>query len=692
MITFGELQLKNFLSIGAVTQTVDLNTDKLTLILGENLDLGGGGTRNGTGKTTILQGLSYALFGVPINNIKKDNLINRTNAKGMVVKFNFSVGAVNYRIERGRKPTFLKFYVDDKEQSTEETNDSQGDSRETQDVIERVLRMSPDMFRHVVGLNTYTDPFLALKAADQRIIIEQLLGITILSEKAEIIKKLNTNIKLSIQMENIKVKSEQEANVRIQEQIESLKRRQQAWISKHDEELTNLVDEYDRLSKVDIVAELQSHKDLLVYNSLLAEKTQYDALLAKQAAWAYSQSDIIDNRSKKLDLLKSIDIEIELQAHKDLALYNQQVIEQAAVKKEIARLESEYAKETKIGETLLEEIKTLNENKCYACGQDFHDDNHESVLRTKEEAEAAYQIRKTQLSNDLNDLKELVVVLGDKPVTEYKSESDAIKHSYQLLNLVIEIDAKRQESNPYDEQLLEFNDTSIDLGPKPTTHYKTEAEAIKHSSRVDSLLDQITNKNDEIEPYSEQISEMERNAIQKISFDTINELTRVMQHQEYLLDLLTNKKSFVRKKIIEQNLPYLNSRLAYYLSALVLPYEVTFMNDLSVEITDLGRESDFDNLSRGERNRVILALNFSFRDVFETLFQSSNLVFVDELLDNGLDPAGVELALDLLKHMSMALNKSVFLVSHRDDVVGAVDSTLKVIKENGYTRYENENE
>ena len=692
MITYGKLQLKNFLSIGAVTQSVDLNTSKLTLILGENLDLGGGGTRNGTGKTTILQGLSYALFGVPINNIKRDNLINRTNAKGMVVKFDFSIDDVNYRIERGRKPTFLKFYVDDKEQSTEETNDSQGDSRETQDVIERVLQMSPDMFRHIVGLNTYTESFLALKVADQRVIIEQLLGITILSEKAEVIKKMNTNIKLSIQTEDIRVKAVQEANVRIQEQIESLKRRQQAWVSKHDEDLDKLVNEYDGLSRIDIVTELQSHKDLLVYNSLLEEKTRYDALLAKQAAWAYSQSDIINNRSKKLDLLKSIDIEIELQAHKDLALYNQQVIEQATIKKEITRLESEYAKETKIGETLSKEIKTLNENKCYACGQDFHDDNHESVLRTKEEAEVAYQLRKTQLSNDLNDLKTLVVVLGNKPITEYQSESDAIKHSYQLLNLVIEIDAKRQESNPYDEQLLEFNNTSIDLGIKPTTHYKTEAEAIKHSSRVDSLLDQITNKNDEIEPYSEQISEMEKNAIQTISFDTINELTRVLQHQEYLLDLLTNKKSFVRKKIIEQNLTYLNSRLSYYLSSLVLPYEVTFMNDLSVEITDRGRESDFDNLSRGERTRLILALNFSFRDVFETLFQSSNLVFVDELLDNGLDPAGVELALDLLKHMNMTLNKSVFLVSHRDDVVGAVDSTLKVIKENGYTRYENENE
>ena len=85
MILLKNITLRNFLSIGAVTQAVNFDSKELTLILGENLDLGGDGARNGTGKTTLIQGLSYVLFGTPINQIRKDNLINRTNAKGMMV-------------------------------------------------------------------------------------------------------------------------------------------------------------------------------------------------------------------------------------------------------------------------------------------------------------------------------------------------------------------------------------------------------------------------------------------------------------------------------------------------------------------------------------------------------------------------------------------------------------------------------
>ena len=237
MITLGVLTLKNFLSIGAITQTVNFNNQDLTLILGENLDLGGDGAKNGTGKTSILQGLSYSLFGGGINNIKKDNLINRTNGKAMVVTLSFSVDDIEYRIERGRKPTFLKFYVNDQEMASEETNDSQGDSRETQDAIEKVLHMSSDMFRHIVGLNTYNEPFLSLKANDQRVIIEQLLGVTILSEKADAIKILNKQTKDDIQQEEYRIRALEEANKRIGEQIENLKRRQRLWQTKHDEDL-----------------------------------------------------------------------------------------------------------------------------------------------------------------------------------------------------------------------------------------------------------------------------------------------------------------------------------------------------------------------------------------------------------------------------------------------------------------------
>ena len=687
MIQIKNLTLKNFLSIGQVTQSVNFDKNDLTLILGENLDLGGDGARNGTGKTTIIQGLSYALFGTAINNIKKDNLINRTNGKAMVATIEFAVRGVEYKIVRGRKPNILKFYINNQEQATEDS-DSQGDSRETQDAIERILCMSNDMFRHIVGLNTYTEPFLALKAGDQRTIIEQLLGITLLSEKAEKIKEMNRSTKEEIQREEYRVRAVEEANKRIQEQIEGLKRRQRLWLAKHDEDLGALAAEYVELSKIDIVAELQAHKDLAVYTACLEKKSTYDSLVARQTSWQQSRMSDITVLEKKLEELRAVDIDAELQAHKDIVSLDTLRVEQAALRKDITRLQSEVDKEHKIGEKLDSEITKLKSNQCYACGQDFHDDNHESVLTLKVEALVASINRKQQLLSDLEGATASIVEIPAKPVTHYKSESDAIKHSYTVLNLQTEIENKRQEQDPYAEQILELSSEEIVCGEMPVTHYDTEEQAIKHSSRVSSLVDQIENKNNEQDPYVEQIAEMTADAIQTISFDEINKLTRLLQHQEYLLDLLTNKKSFVRKKIIDQNLSYLNNRLTHYLDKMGLPHNVVFQNDLSVEITELGRELDFDNLSRGERNRLIIGLSFAFRDVWESLYTPVNILFVDELIDNGLDTIGVENSIALLKDMVRRRNKSVWLVSHRDELTSRVGSILKVVKEGGYTSYE----
>ena len=686
-IKLKSLSLKNFLSIGQVKQTVDFDNETLTLILGENLDLGGDGAKNGTGKTTILQGLSYALFNQPINKIKLDNLINRTNGKGMVATVEFTVNDVEYRIERGRKPTFLKFFVNDQELDGTETNDSQGDSRETQDAIEKILCMSPDMFKHIVGLNTYTEPFLGMRANDQRMIIEQLLGITILSEKAEQIKILNKNTKESIQQEEYRIRAVEEANKRIREQIENLQRRQRLWLAKHEEDLGKLVAEYDELSKIDIAAELQAHKDHAIYLACLTKKNNYDNLVAKQMVWKESRDRDISKLVSSLYDLKKIDIEAELRAHKAVAAYDQLAVGQAALKKEIARIASELLKQEKISEKLDNEIETLNKNKCYACGQDFHDDNHESVLQTKIAAFTTSNELEIQLQDDWQAAKELVIELGERPVTHYRTESEAIKHSYTVLNLQTEIENKHKEEDPYALQILDISADEIICGEEPVTHYRTESEAIKHSSRVDSLLAQIENKHNETDPYAEQLVDMDENAIQPISFDLINELTRVIQHQEYLLDLLTNKKSFVRRKIIEQNLSYLNARLTHYLDKMGLPHTVVFQNDLSVEITELGRELDFDNLSRGERNRLILGLSFAFRDVFESLYVPINILFVDELIDNGLDTIGVENAIGLLKDMTRRRSKSVWLVSHRDELTMRVGSVLKVVKESGFTSY-----
>jgi len=682
-ITLKNITLRNFLSIGQVTQAVSFDRQDLTLILGENLDLGGDGARNGTGKTTLIQGLSYALFGVPINSIRKDNLVNRTNGKGMMVTLEFSVDGIEYKIERGRKPNILKFYVNNDLQKN--TDDAQGENKETQQAIENVIHMSADMFKHIVVLNTYSEPFLALKTNDQRDIIEQLLGITLLSEKAEVIKNMIRDSKDSIQQEEYRVKGIEEANKRVKEQIDALKRRQTLWLKKHDDDLTALALQYDDLSKIDIVKELQAHKDLNVWTKQKEAQDTYNALVARSTAWRQKHDTDISIAHKAYSLKNAYDIEAELKLWSDLKDWLHDEAEQKSIVTIIDTLTKSITKEKKLIDKLVREVKELEDHKCYACGQDFHDDKHLEVTLEKttllENARAELVHFETQLA--INE--SLVSVLGTKPTPSYKTEAEAIRHSGDVSNLKKVWEDKKQESNPFSEQLSEL--TPIVLGAQPVTHYDTEAEAIKHSSEVANILNQIDNKAQETDPYAEQVVEMETQALQAIDFEAINKLTRTMEHQKFLLDLLVSKDSFVRKKIIDQNLSYLNARLTHYLDKIGLPHQVIFQNDLQVEITELGRELDFDNLSRGERNRLILGLSFAFRDVWESLYRPINTLFIDELIDSGLDTMGVENAIAILKDMSRRRQKSIWLVSHREELAGRVPSVLKVIKENGFTSY-----
>jgi DNA repair exonuclease SbcCD ATPase subunit len=580
MIQLRKLSVKNFMSVGNATQGIDFDRQDLTLVLGENLDLGGDGSRNGTGKTTIINALSYALYGQALSNIRKDNLVNKTNNKNMLVSLDFSIGGANYRIERGRKPAVLKFFVDQEDRSA--VDDAQGDSRETQDAVERVLGMSHDMFKHILALNTYTEPFLSLKSNDQRIIIEQLLGITLLSEKADRIRELNRATKDAITQEEARIRAVQEANKRIEDQIESLRKRQRLWTAKRDEDVNKLTTATADLEHIDIDAEVQAHRDLEVY---------------------HAKKQIIDEANKWIRSIDSDDVKLN---------------------RTIAKLEKE--------------IESLDSHRCYACGQDIHDNKQDEIRQAKQASlqEAALQL----LTND----------------------------------------TQRQE---HQQRLAEVGE----LGKAPTVFYDTLEDALNHRNSLETLRSNLATRQAEVDPYQEQIVDMQQQALQEVTYDNLNELTKLQEHQDFLLKLLTSKDSFIRKKIIDQNLSYLNSRLTHYLDRIGLPHTVTFQSDLTVMIEELGRELDFDNLSRGERNRLILSMSWAFRDVFESLYRPINVLFIDELIDSGLDTAGMEGALAILKHMSRERHKSVWLVSHRDELSGRVENILRVIKEGGFTSY-----
>ena len=244
------------MSIGNATQAISLDRTDLTLVLGENLDLGSNGSRNGVGKTSLINALSYALYGGALTNIKKPNLINKTNVKNMLVSIDFTKDNKAYRIERGRKPNVLRFFINDEEHMDD---DAQGDSRETQMLITSVLGLSHAMFKHIVALNTYTVPFLNLSVKDQREIIEELMGITLLSEKALMLRDEIKESKDIIKEEDIIIATISNTNAKIQEQITSIKISETEWDTSHIDTIASLSNDIKDLQSIDIDGEINNH-------------------------------------------------------------------------------------------------------------------------------------------------------------------------------------------------------------------------------------------------------------------------------------------------------------------------------------------------------------------------------------------------------------------------------------------------
>jgi DNA repair exonuclease SbcCD ATPase subunit len=423
-----------------------------------------------------------------------------------------------------------------------------------------------------------------MRAADQREVIEQLLGITILSEKAEKLKASIKIIKDQIQAETFKIEGIKTANENVQKSIDSLQIKSNAWENKKNTDLENLGRAILQLESVDIDAELASHTALKNWEEL-------------------------DTRIRALN-------------------------------KQKATLESAVIQAQKTRDKYSKELDSLENKTCPSCDQQLHDHKHEEMTAVAEQHLSEAQ---AYFDKVCNDLEKVLQEIG-----------------------------------------------SGDIPRRPNTFYETEAEALGHKNNLASLEKDLTTKINELNPYDEQINELKKTAIQEIKWDSVNEYVKLKDHQEFLLKLLTNKDSFIRKKIIDQNLSYLNKRLGYYIDKLGLPHKVVFLNDLNVEITQLGQDLDFDNLSRGERNRLILSLSFAFRDVWENLYQSINLLFIDELIDAGMDAAGVEAGLAVLKKIARERNKNIYLISHKDELVGRVNNVLRVTKESGFTSYSND--
>ena len=427
-----------------------------------------------------------------------------------------------------------------------------------------------------------------MRANDQRDMIEQLLGITELSLKAEILKERQKFTRESIKEEEITISAINTSNERIEKNIQEIESRSRAWEKNKEDKIISLGEEIVKLETIDIDLEVDNHNLL---SELKEQKSNLQVLQSEEKRTKTS----LKRSSEKLNELKSA-------------------------------------------------LESAKAGVCPTCEQETaHLDTHEAYTQE----------------------------LHDKIAEEEKYFTGL-----------------EERNNDIQSGLDDFSD----MQEEPQVFYSTLEQALQHKHNVETMRTQLEEKALDENPYTEQIDSLQKTGIQEVNFDVMNELTHLQEHQDFLHKLLTSKDSFIRKKIIDQNIAYLNHRLAYYLDKLGLPHDVKFASDLGVEITEYGRDLDFDNLSRGERNRLILGLSWAFRDMYESLNRPMNLMCVDELIDSGMDSMGVENALGVLKKMHREQGKNIMLISHKEELVGRVNNVLTVVKEGGFTAYNTDTE
>lgn len=338
--------------------------------------------------------------------------------------------------------------------------------------------------------------------------------------------------------------------------------------------------------------------------------------------------------AKKLKMIEGVDIESQSGLHKSLATLAGELKDIVAA---IRKLESNIKTTTGKIEKIESDLAHLRDEKCPYCLQQYKD--------------APKKIKTLE--------KELIELQGKLKLGQDKLVSDKEIGS-KVSQEVEEIESKITVDN-------------ID-------------ELIKIKSESDSLSFRLDQLSKATNPHLANYGELKAVKLETSNSKEINDLSSLIEHQRFLLKLLTKRDSFVRKKLLDRNLPYLNSRLEEYLEVLGLPHIVRFTQEMTAQISRFGRELDFGNLSAGQRARLNLALAFAFRDVLQRMYMPINVCMLDEALDVGLDEVGVVNAVAMIRQKAKLEKAAFFIISHRDEISGAFDRNITVRMKDGFSK------
>lgn len=701
-IVFKELRLKNFLSFGNVEQKIDLTKNDFTLITGINKDKSSddNGNRNGIGKSSFFNALHYAIFGKAIGNkINLPNLVNNINKKNMSVTLLFENNGVNWRIERGRNPTYLRLYKEDEEIDDE----SLGDSRDTQSFIESLIGMNDDLFCQTILLSCNVPIFLDQTTSNQKLIIEKVLGVDVITRKIESLKGVIKETKNEINNESFRIETikssieSQKANYL--KQLEYIDTQISQWENNKNKEIADLNDSISRLVTINWDEELNRIKDWETYTDYLKNEEKINNERYDINNKIISSNNLILSNNNRILQLKSIDVDNERQK----ILENQQIREQEIKYKE-EMLEKQKVK-LRYDELTLG-FKTLNseKDKLLALKEQFSNNICPTCHQMMNKEESLKEIEKCDLNisqyNDAIHKVDMEILSVNSQLSSFREDGlvfDYHKTQYnsieEILSVLEEIKKLELHNKELQDNITQYqsklNDLTLMEVPQPVNRslfsnvdnlYKVKNNLDVYKQRVQELS---LSENPHLKAKEMIVESMSK--VEEVDESQLTKLIYDQEHNEMLLKLLNSPTSFIRQSIMDKSLTFLNNRIKYYLNKLGSLHIVQFNNDMSIDISYMGIKYGY--VSSGEMGRISLALTFAFRDAWESLSGiKTNLLMIDEILDrSGLDTNGISMVVECLKENN---DKNIFLVSHNDGLNQSITNKITIVKERSFSNIE----
>lgn len=649
-----------------------------------------------THNTTLYNAIHYALFGHAIGNkINLPNLINNINKKNLEVKLTFKKDDAVYRIERGRNPTYLKIFKGDDEIFDE----TLGDSRDTQKYIEQITGLNEDLFNQTIMLSCNVPIFMDQTLSNQKLIIEKVLGIDVISEKIDSLKNHIKDIKNEISNESFKIQVIQNQNNSLKEtytkELNSSIENEKAWNKDYSNKLIEYNNKISMLNKIDFNYE---EEQINSYNEYLKKINELNDNKKKKEELENNKNKLIielNNINNEILELSKIDIDNEIHNFKEnenikieKEKYNEKIIEKSKLKEKYNELLNAKTLLNSEKSKIINQINNLKNQICPTCGQIIQNKNMEEKINLLNNDNKKYQDALETINNNIVSIQNK---LNEYPEdgkkfqlnkTYYKTIDMAYNHSSKLDKLNLIKKNNEEKINEYNVLINSINIDTISKKDKPS--FSSIEELYQKKNELNFIQNSLNDLKNSSNPYTNNIKKWKDMLKTIIEPDESNYLSLLneQEHNDTLLKLLNSPQSFVRTTILNKSLEYLNKKIRYYLSKLGSTIQVKFNSDMSIDMIRNGLE--FGYVSSGEMGRISFALTLAFRDTWENLSGiHTNLLMIDEQLDKlGLDINGKQAIVNCIKNIS---NKNIFLVSHDTDITDQSSNIIIIEKEKDFS-------